>query len=174
VARAAPRALAELFTAWLFKANLAALTRITAWPQPPTPCEHSPGSPGRRGRSRCVRYGFIAGSRVLPGWVVPLAALVAGLGFVSLAHAPGELPLLPLLLPLALLGAQVLNDLRRGAANSLAWFGAMTFSLLGGLIWLGYCALQTGFPPRIAAMRCGWNPVSCRTSPGCRSSPPSR
>jgi 4-amino-4-deoxy-L-arabinose transferase-like glycosyltransferase len=45
----------------------------------------------------------------------------------------------------------VLNDLRRGAANSLAWFGAMTFSLLGGLIWLGYCALQTGFPPRVAA-----------------------
>jgi 4-amino-4-deoxy-L-arabinose transferase-like glycosyltransferase len=27
----------------------------------------------------------------------------------------------------------------------------MTFSLLGGLIWLGYCAIQTGFPPRIAA-----------------------
>jgi 4-amino-4-deoxy-L-arabinose transferase-like glycosyltransferase len=27
----------------------------------------------------------------------------------------------------------------------------MTFSLFGGLIWLGYCALQTGFPPRIAA-----------------------
>ena len=52
---------------------------------------------------------------------------------------------------LALLGAQVLGDLRRGAANSLAWFGAMTFSLLGGLIWLGYSALQTGFPPRIAA-----------------------
>jgi 4-amino-4-deoxy-L-arabinose transferase-like glycosyltransferase len=44
-----------------------------------------------------------------------------------------------------------LSDLRRGAANSLAWFGAMTFSLLGGLIWVGYLALQTGFPPRIAA-----------------------
>jgi 4-amino-4-deoxy-L-arabinose transferase-like glycosyltransferase len=27
----------------------------------------------------------------------------------------------------------------------------MTFSLLGALIWLGYCALQTGNPPRIAA-----------------------
>ena len=83
--------------------------------------------------------------------VLPLIALIAGLGLVLLARAPGELPLLPLLLPLALLGAQVLSDLRRGAANALAWFGAMTFSLLGGLIWLGYLALQTGFPPRIAA-----------------------
>ena len=83
--------------------------------------------------------------------VLPLAALVAGLALASFGRAAGELPLLPLLLPLALLGAPVLNDLRRGAANSLAWFGAMTFSLLGGLIWLGYCALHTGFPPRIAA-----------------------
>jgi 4-amino-4-deoxy-L-arabinose transferase-like glycosyltransferase len=85
------------------------------------------------------------------GVVVPLAALVTGVAVAACVRAPGELPLLPLLLPLALLGAQVLHDLRRGAANSLAWFGAMTFSLLGGLIWLGYCALQTGFPPRIAA-----------------------
>ena len=83
--------------------------------------------------------------------VLPLAALVAGLGLIALTQATGELPLLPLLPPLALLGAQVLSDLRRGAANALAWFGAMTFSLLGGLIWLGYLALQTGFPPRIAA-----------------------
>jgi len=83
--------------------------------------------------------------------VLPSIALVTGLGMTSIARAPGELPLLPLLVPLALLGAPVLDDLRRGAANSLAWFAAMTFSLLGGLIWLGYSALQTGFPPRIAA-----------------------
>ncbi len=83
--------------------------------------------------------------------VLPLAAVLTELAAVVLTRAPGELPLLPLLLPLSLLGAQVLGDLRRGAANALAWFGAMTFSLLGGLIWLGYLALQTGFPPRIAA-----------------------
>ena len=83
--------------------------------------------------------------------MVPLIALVAELCLSVLARAQGELALLPLLLPLSLLGAQVLSDLRRGAANSLAWFGAMTFSLLGGLIWVGYMALQTGFPPRIAA-----------------------
>lgn len=83
--------------------------------------------------------------------LLPLFALIAGLCLVVLRRASGELPLLPLLLPLALIAAQVLKDLRRGAANALAWFGAMTFSLLGGVIWLGYLALQTGFPPRIAA-----------------------
>jgi 4-amino-4-deoxy-L-arabinose transferase-like glycosyltransferase len=85
------------------------------------------------------------------GVSVPLIALITGLAIACFAGSRGELPLLPLLLPLSLLGGQVLNDLRRGAANSLAWFGTMTFSLLGALIWLGYCALQTGFPPRIAA-----------------------
>jgi len=85
------------------------------------------------------------------GVVLPVVALIAGIGVVVLARVPGELPLLPLLLPLALLGAQVLSDLRRGAANALAWFGAMTFSLLGAVIWVGYLALQTGVPPRVAA-----------------------
>lgn len=83
--------------------------------------------------------------------VLPLVALIAGMSLVWFARAQGDFPLLPLLLPLALLGAQALGDLRRGAANSLAWFGAMTFSLLGSFIWLGYLALHTGFPPRIAA-----------------------
>jgi 4-amino-4-deoxy-L-arabinose transferase-like glycosyltransferase len=141
----------ELFAAWLHQANLAALDqgpRLAAaaytlqtlawfaWPAWPIALwalwlnRRKPGS---------------------AGVVLPLIAFVAGLGLAACARVPGELPLLPLLLPLALLGAQVLHDLRRGAANSLAWFGAMTFSLLGGLIWLGYCALHTGFPPRIAA-----------------------
>ena len=83
--------------------------------------------------------------------VLPLLALIAGYVLIVLTRASGELPLLPLLLPFALIAAQVLKDLRRGAANALAWFGAMTFTLLGGLIWLGYVALQTGWPPRIAA-----------------------
>jgi 4-amino-4-deoxy-L-arabinose transferase-like glycosyltransferase len=82
---------------------------------------------------------------------VPLIALIAGLLIACLGRSRGELPLLPLLMPLALLAGQVLHDLRRGAANALVWFGTMTFSLLGGLIWLGYYALQTGFPPRVAA-----------------------
>ena len=140
-----------LFTAWLYQANLAAFAQGPslaasgymlqtlawfAWPAWPI---------------ALWALWLYRRKPMSAGVVLPLAALVAGLGLAALARARGELPLLPLLLPLALLGAPVLDDLRRGAANSLAWFGAMTFSLLGGLIWLGYCALQTGFPPRIAA-----------------------
>jgi len=141
----------ELFTSWLLKAGPAALAHEPslaaaaytlktlawfAWPAWPIALwalwlyRRKPSS---------------------PAVVLPLVALVAGLALTTIARAPGELPLLPLLLPLALLGAPVLNDLRRGAANSLAWFGAMTFTLLGVLIWIGYLALQTGFPPRVAA-----------------------
>ncbi|MGP1677941.1 MAG: ArnT family glycosyltransferase [Burkholderiales bacterium] len=141
----------ELFAAWLHQGGLAALARAPslaaaaqalrtlawfAWPAWPIAL-WALWLYRRKPSSAAV--------------VLPLVALIAGLGVTVLTRAPGELPLLPLLLPLSLLGAQVLSDLRRGAANSLAWFGAMTFSLLGGLIWLGYLALQTGFPPRIAA-----------------------
>ncbi len=140
-----------LLTAWLYKSSLAALAQ--------TPSLASAGYSLRA----LAWFAWPAWPIALyalwlyrrkpssAGTIFPLIALIAGLGSYSLERAPRELPLLPLLLPLALLGTPVLNDLRRGASNSLAWFGAMTFSLLGGLIWLGYCALQTGFPPRIAA-----------------------
>ena len=140
-----------LLTAWMYKSSLALLAQ--------TPSLASAG-----GTLRALAWfawpawpialyalWLYRRKRSSAGTVLPLIALIAGLGLASLERAPRELPLLPLLLPLVLLGAPVLNDLRRGATNSLAWFGAMTFSLLGGLIWLGYSALQTGFPPRIAA-----------------------
>ena len=40
--------------------------------------------------------------------------------------------------------------LRRGAAAALAWFGAMTFSFFGALVWLGWFAMMTGVPAQIA------------------------
>jgi 4-amino-4-deoxy-L-arabinose transferase-like glycosyltransferase len=141
----------ELFAAWLHKAEPAALTHEPslaaaaytlktlawfAWPAWPI---------------ALWALWLYRRKRASAAVVLPVMALIASLALTAVARTPGELPLLPILLPLALLGAQVLGDLRRGAANSLAWFGAMTFSLLGGLIWVGYLALQTGFPPRVAA-----------------------
>jgi 4-amino-4-deoxy-L-arabinose transferase-like glycosyltransferase len=35
-------------------------------------------------------------------------------------------------------------------ASGFAWFGAMTFTTLGGLIWLGWIAMMTGVPERLA------------------------
>ncbi|MBU0601565.1 MAG: hypothetical protein KKD25_04070 [Gammaproteobacteria bacterium] len=57
---------------------------------------------------------------------------------------------LPLLAPLVVLGSTGLPNLRRGAANALDWFGVMTFSLLGAIIWLGWIAMVTGWPARLA------------------------
>ncbi len=149
----------EMFAAWLHKGGLAALA-------------HAPGLAAAGQVLRTLAW-FAWPAWPIALWalwlyrrkpasarvMLPLVALIAGMVLTVVARAGGELPLLPLLLPLALLGAQVLRDLRRGAANSLAWFGAMTFSLLGGIIWVGYLALQTGFPPRIAANAARIEPV---------------
>jgi 4-amino-4-deoxy-L-arabinose transferase-like glycosyltransferase len=57
---------------------------------------------------------------------------------------------LPLLLPLAVLGSGAIDTLRRGAASALDWFGIMMFGVLGFAIWLGWCAMMTGFPAKTA------------------------
>ena len=57
---------------------------------------------------------------------------------------------LPLLAPLVVLGSASMPTLRRGAANALDWFGVMTFSLLGLIIWLGWTAMITGWPAHLA------------------------
>jgi 4-amino-4-deoxy-L-arabinose transferase-like glycosyltransferase len=57
---------------------------------------------------------------------------------------------LALLPPLALLAGAGIDRLRRGAVLALEWFGAITFSLFGALIWLGWFAMMTGTPAQIA------------------------
>lgn len=57
---------------------------------------------------------------------------------------------LPLLLPLALLATPAVDRLARGAASALDWFGVMLFGTLGFLVWLGWFAMMTGTPARLA------------------------
>jgi 4-amino-4-deoxy-L-arabinose transferase-like glycosyltransferase len=58
--------------------------------------------------------------------------------------------LIPVLAPLSLLGALGVHSLRRGAAAALDWFGLVTFAFFTGLVWLGWFAMMTGVPPRVA------------------------
>ena len=81
---------------------------------------------------------------------VPAAAAVLALLAIALAGPRQDINAIALLAPLALLGAHGVARLRRGAANLLDWFGVMTFSFFAGLVWLGYVAMMTGLPPRIA------------------------
>lgn len=52
--------------------------------------------------------------------------------------------------PAAILGAFALPTLRRGIVNSLDWFAVMCFSLTAATVWLGWIALQLGWPDQIA------------------------
>ena len=81
---------------------------------------------------------------------LPLASLAASLAGIALAGPTQDINSIALLPPLALLAAQGVGQLRRGAANALDWFGTMTFSFFAALVWLGYVAMMTGLPPRIA------------------------
>ncbi len=52
--------------------------------------------------------------------------------------------------PAAVLAAFALPTLRRGVVNSLDWFAVMCFSLTTATVWLGWIALNTGWPRQIA------------------------
>lgn len=52
--------------------------------------------------------------------------------------------------PVAVLAAFALPTLRRGVVNSLDWFAVMCFSLTTATVWLGWVALQLGWPRQIA------------------------
>ncbi|MDR2220250.1 MAG: glycosyl transferase [Methylobacillus sp.] len=66
-------------------------------------------------------------------------------------NAEGRDPLaLPLLLPLAIMGGAAIDKLWRGMASALDWFGIMLFGFIGFLVWLGWFAMMTGMPARLA------------------------
>jgi hypothetical protein len=58
--------------------------------------------------------------------------------------------LLPILLPLALLSAYGLDNLRRGAAQALYWFGVLFFAFLVMGFWVYFAAIEWGYPTRLA------------------------
>jgi 4-amino-4-deoxy-L-arabinose transferase-like glycosyltransferase len=85
-----------------------------------------------------------------PRVLVPGLASVLMLAGIVGWSAPQDVNLIPLLAPLCLLASQGIPTLRRGAAAALDWFGVMTFAFFAGLVWLGYVAMMTGLPPRVA------------------------
>jgi 4-amino-4-deoxy-L-arabinose transferase-like glycosyltransferase len=74
--------------------------------------------------------------------------MLFGLSFWS---QPQDVNLIAALAPLVVLASQGIPTLRRGAASSLDWFGVVTFAFFAGLVWMGYIAMMTGMPPKVAA-----------------------
>ncbi len=85
-----------------------------------------------------------------PRLLVPAFTVVAMLAGLSIWGEARDIDLLPALAPLALLGAQAVLTLRRGAAAALDWFAVLAFAFFVALVWLGWIAMMTGFPPKIA------------------------
>jgi 4-amino-4-deoxy-L-arabinose transferase-like glycosyltransferase len=85
-----------------------------------------------------------------PQLFVPLAMILLMLPGLSMWGQAQSVTLIPVLAPLVVLAVQGLSSLRRGAAAALDWFGLVTFAFFGGLVWLGYFAMLTGMPPRVA------------------------
>lgn len=70
---------------------------------------------------------------------------------------------LVLLLPaLAILGAAQLDSLRRGAAAFLNWFGGMLFGLAALFLWIGFVAMNFGFPAKLAERAAYFSPYYTR------------
>ena len=81
---------------------------------------------------------------------VPALSIVAMIVLFVAWGPPQDENLIPLLAPLALLAAHGIFTLRRGALAALDWFGALTFAVFAGLVWLGYIAMLTGLPAPVA------------------------
>lgn len=59
--------------------------------------------------------------------------------------------LLPVLLPLALLSAHAVENLRRGAAQAFYWFGVLCFLFFVLAFWVYFSAIDWGVPAKMAA-----------------------
>lgn len=81
---------------------------------------------------------------------VPLMFTVTPLVFMLFLADVFEPEYSLLAVPSAVLASFALPTLRRGVVNSLDWFAVMCFSLTCATVWLGWVALQTGWPPKIS------------------------
>jgi 4-amino-4-deoxy-L-arabinose transferase-like glycosyltransferase len=84
-----------------------------------------------------------------PKFQLMLVFFATSLFLLGVGTTPKDTNALPLLLPLVALGAGSVEQLKRGAAAALNWFGIMLFALMGFLIWLGWFAMMTGYPAKI-------------------------
>jgi 4-amino-4-deoxy-L-arabinose transferase-like glycosyltransferase len=81
---------------------------------------------------------------------IPTALVVAALVMLAFTQHPVDAEYLALVIPSATLSALALPTLRRGLINTLDWFALMVFSLALAVVWMGWIAIMTGVPPKIA------------------------
>jgi 4-amino-4-deoxy-L-arabinose transferase-like glycosyltransferase len=93
------------------------------------------------------------GGLAQPGIEVPGILALVIFANLLLAPEPRVISAMPLLVPLALLGALEIDSLKRGFSAFLDWFGILTFGLLGIVVWLLWIdARVNGMSSRIAVL----------------------
>jgi 4-amino-4-deoxy-L-arabinose transferase-like glycosyltransferase len=85
-----------------------------------------------------------------PGLAIGLVGFAVALLAAAITEGTRHMAALSLLPPLVLLATPAAGTLRRGAANLLDWFAMMAFSLFAALAWLGWIAMQIGWPEPVA------------------------
>ena len=91
------------------------------------------------------------GGLATPGVQLPgTLSLVMAISIAVMAE-PRAIVLMPLLVPLCLLGALEIDTLKRGFSGALDWFGMLTFGLVSALVWwLWFDAYLHGMSPAVA------------------------
>ena len=99
-------------------------------------------------RGRGFNGGLSKPAVELPG-TLALAMLVS----IAVMADPRVVYLMPVLLPLALLGALEIDTLKRGLSGALDWFGILTFGLAAALAWwIWFDALARGMSIPVARL----------------------
>lgn len=86
-----------------------------------------------------------------PKFQLILTYFVVTFLFVGLQAKNTDVSTLTLLIPLVAMAGGSAETLKRGAAGALNWFGLILFGLIGILIWLGWVAMVTGHPAKLAS-----------------------
>jgi 4-amino-4-deoxy-L-arabinose transferase-like glycosyltransferase len=84
-----------------------------------------------------------------PRFQLPIVFFVVSFIILGFASTNKDIQALPLLIPLVVIGAGSVEQLKRDFAAALNWFAVTLFSTLGLLIWLGWLAIVTGFPEKL-------------------------
>ena len=90
------------------------------------------------------------GLRRAPHVAIPLTVVSMLLVLVVMQSHQSNLLFILLLPPLAVLASFGLPTLKRGAINAFDWFAVLSFTILGGFVWLVWIAGLSGFPHPIA------------------------
>lgn len=81
---------------------------------------------------------------------IPLITLVVLLAAALVPAWSRDGALMPVFLPLSLLAAYGLENLRRGAAQALYWFGVLLFAFFALAFWIYFAAIEWGYPTKLA------------------------